>query len=328
MAQGIGRLRTIGIAAQPTFGTAATVSQYVLPLLNSPTFEPIINKIQNNAALGSSYMTNEIENGSRQVSVPLEFKIDERHAPLLFQQKFEITSVTASGETSVWEHTLEYTNSTNIWYTLFFQDDQRQDYSISNVLFNNLDFTFDQDFVRVNSTAQGSYPVTATIANTVVQPNEFVGRMVAFKIADDGVATTATNVLSVESNLAFGTNSEDTRFALGNEDLVVHEATADEFNFTVNALQANRDFYDDFTDNTGKQFDVVVESTDRFVSGSSNNTRPKIEFNIPYAKLTEFSDNSELDDLVQQSFTLKALDKVGEINAPMRIVVVNNVASY
>lgn len=328
MANGIGRLRTIGIAAQPTFGQAAASASYVLPLLNSPTISVTDQKINNDAVLGSAYMTNEVESGNRFSEVPLEFKVDEDHVPLLFKQRFSISSVTASGETAVYEHTLTFQNTTNSWYTIFMQDDQRQDYVVRDVLLNNLSWTFDGEFVRVSATAQGAAPTATAVTNTVVQPKEFVGRMVGFEYNDDGSAVTATRALTVSAEMTFGTNGEDTRFNLGNRDLGTHLLTQDEYQFTVTRNQEDRTNYDDYMANQAKQFEIVVENTDRFIAGSTNNTRPYINFSIPYAKLVEYSDDSNIDNLVQETLTLRALDKVGETNAPMQIVVRNAVASY
>lgn len=328
MANGIGRLRTMGIAAQPTFGSPAPTATYVMPLTNAPQFSATVQKVLNEAALGSAYQVNDIQNTVRFAEAPLEFKIDEDQAPLFFKQRYTIASVTASGETDVYEHTLSYANGTQSWYTLFLQDDNLQDYIVRDVLFDNLDFTFDNDFVRVSANAIGAYPTQSAVTNVVTQPKEFVGRMVSY--LDDNVpgTATATNVISLTANLDFGINSEDTRFGLGSAELAALELTADKFMFNVNRLKPDVGYYDDNENGTTKQVEINVVDTAREVSGSAAATNPSIVFTVPRAKFENYNEEPDLNELTRETFDLTALKPAGVANTPMSIVITNAVASY
>lgn len=327
MSNAIGRIRTMGIAKQPTFGTPITTATFVLALLNAPTFQAEVTKIRNEAALGSSYGINELERGNRWSTIPLEFKIDEDQAPLMLAQRFQFTSTTASGDTNAFQHVGTHSNNTLCWYTLFLEDDNRTSYIMQDVLMQNTNFALDGEFVRVTADARGSFPTTWGGTNTVVQPKEFVGRMVNFNYANDGVTVTATNILSANANLTFGVNGDDSTHFLGDQDLATNELTQDEYVFEVTTLETNRLNYDDFTNNTAKQFDFTIESTDRFIAGTTV-TRPFIQMSVPYAKLEGYSEDAPLDDLVKETFELLALDKVGEAGAPMTITVRNATTSY
>jgi hypothetical protein len=330
MSNAVGRLRTMGIAAQPTFGTAVTTSQFVLPLTNMPEIESTILKVENNAALGSAYQLNELENGNRFASVPLEFKIDEDQLPLILKQRYTITSVTASGESAVYDHTGAYSNTTNTWYTLILEDGDRTDYVVRDVLFTDMTFTYDGDFFRVSTTANGAYPEAVTVSNTVTAPKEFVGRMASFKFATTGSTTVTASALSAELTMSFGTNGDDTKFNLGSQDLGTHVLTADEaYTLAVTRNEEDRaTFYDVFTDNTPKEVDMEVTSLDRFVSGSVANTNPSVGFNFPYAKISEYTEGDNLDELVSETGTFTVLDKPGVSGAPMNFTITNATASY
>lgn len=326
MSNGIGRLRTMGIAKQPTFGSPMPSATYVFPLLNAPQMNSTVNKALNNAALGSAYQINNIVNTTRFGQAPLEFKIDEDQMPLFLSQRFSISTVTVSGETVAYEHTLSYQNTTQNYFTLFLQDDQRQDYIMPNVLFDNLDFTFDNDFVRVNAEAIGSYPTQSAVTNAITQPSEFVGRMASYKDDDYPGTVTSSALLSLTANLDFGINSEDTRFGLGDDDLQALNLTSDKFMFTPVRLKPDVSYYDDNENGTMKQFTVTVVDTGRFVSPTSTN--PSILFTVPRAKFENYTENADLEENIQETFDLVALKQPGVSGTPMSVVIVNSVSSY
>lgn len=326
MANGIGRIRTIGIAAQPTFGVAAPTATFVLPVTNAPQFSTQVQKALNEAALGSAYMVNDIQNTVRLTEVPLEFKIDERHYPLLLKQRFTISSGTVSGETAAYTHTLSYSNNTNNWYTIFLQDDDRNDYIVKDALFDNLDHTFDNDYVRVSASVIGAYPTASAVTNAITQPNEFVGRMVSYQDADVPGTATASAVLTLAANLDFGLNSDETRFGLGSAELACLQLTADKYMLNVTRLKPDTGYYDDNEAGTTKQVTLTVQDTGRFVSPTSTN--PSITITVPRAKMETYTEEPDLDDLIRESFELTMLKPAGVSNTPMRVVVVNSVASY
>lgn len=326
MANGIARLRKIGIAAQPTFGTPATTATYVLPITNATVINTMVNRVVNNAALGSSYQINDVLSTTRMAEVPLEFKVDENQFPLLFKQRFTIASVTTT-VSNVYKHTLSYSESTNSWYTLFLQDDNLQDYVVKDALLDNLDFTLDQDFVRVTANAIGAYPTQTNVVLTATQPQEFVGRMATF-LADDYPGTaTNTNVLTAALNFDFGLNSEDSRYGLGSADLAVLRLTSDRYTMSVTKLKDDVSYYDDYTANQTKTLQFKLQNTDRFVDAGTL-TRPLIQFDIPRAKIETYTEEPNLEELTRETIALVALKPANVTGTPLSITVLNSTASY
>lgn len=326
MSNAIARLRTIGVAIQPTFGTPAPSASFVVPLTNAPQFNVTVNKAMNNAALGSAYQLNDIERTTRFTTIPLEFKVDEDQLPALLKQRFTIATTTTS-EASAYQHVASYSNNTNCWYTLFLQDDNREDYIVQDALFDNLDFTFDQDFVRIVSSVIGKFPTQSAVTNVITQPKEFVGRMVSYLDDDVPGTVTATTVLALTGNLDFGINSEDTRYGLGSADLAVLRLTSDKFMFNVSQLKSDVSRYDDHNDLQMKQFRVKAESTDRFVSGTTG-TRPSIQFDVPRAKMENYTEEAENEELIRENFDLTALKPAGVSDTPMKVTIINATSSY
>jgi len=326
MATTIGRLRTMGIAAQSVFGTRAATASFVIPLTNSPEFTTKINKVMNEAALGSAYTLNDIDRSTRFTEISLEFKVDEDQFPLFFKQRFTIASVTTT-VSNVLRHTLSYTNNTNCWYTLFLQDSNLQNYVVQDALFDNHDITFDQDFVRFSSSLVGAYPSATSVINTVTQPKEFLGRMVSFLDAEATNTLTATTVLGITSSLEFGINSDATRFGLGSQDLAVLSLTSDKFMFNISQVKATTSRYVENETIPLKQLRVSMQSTDRFLS-TTTLTRPAIQFDVPRAKMENYTEEGDLDELIKENFDLTALRTVGVAGTPMSLTVLNTTISY
>ena len=330
MAPTIARLRTMGIAAQPTFGQAAPSSTVVLPLTNAPQLSAMINKVINEAALGSSYQVNDIEKTTRFTTVPLEFKIDEDQFPLIMKQRFAIASATTS-VTGVYRHTLTYTETTNCWYTLFLKDDNQQSYVVKDVLFDNHDASFDSDFIRMSSSAVGAYPTATAVSQTPIQPKEFVGRMASYLDGAVAPATvTASTVLGITANFDFGLNSEDTRFGLGSADLAVLRLTTDKYMLNVSQIKSDAARYLENENLTTKQVRVLVQSTDRYIAvANPTATRPLIQFDVARAKMENYTEEPDLNELVRENFDLTAIKQAGvTVSSPMSMTILNATASY
>lgn len=326
MSYEIGRVRSIMIAAQPTFGVPATTGSFALALTGPAQFTPVVTKIQNTAALGSDYAVNDIEKTTRHAEANFEFKLDEDLAPLLFKQRFAITSVTGT-EAGTYVHSLTFQNGTNSYYTLFLQDDLQQDYVVSDFLFDNHDITMDNDFVRFSSTGIGRFPTATAVTNVLSQPKEFVGRMVSYQDAHVPGTATATLALAITANIDFGLNSEDTRFALGSEELAVLRLTADTYMFNVSKLKSDTSRYDDYTANTMSQIVITAQSTDRFVA-SSTGTRPTIVMSVPRAKYENYTEEADLNELTKENFDLTALKPAAVNGTPMTLTITNATSAY
>lgn len=328
MSNGIGRLRTMGIALQGTFGSAESSATFVLPLMNTPMVVPVVNKLDNTSALGSGYGVNSVYTLDQYATFPFEIKVDEDQFPLLFAQKFSVSSAAAAGETVVYEHTLSYANTTQSWFTLFLQDDQRADYVMQDVLLSGLNLTLGRDFVKITGDAVGKLPASGSVTNTVTQPKEFVGRNVSYRDNDYGSAVAARDILSATANHAFNLTSEDERFKLGSGDIALNLITEDMYTLEIQKNKDGTDYYDDYVNNTKKVYDLTITDTSRYVTGSVANTNPSILLEYPAGYISEYAEDGGLSDLVKESFTLKAVDEIGVTNAPLKITVVNATASY
>lgn len=329
MSVAIGRLRTLGIAAQSTFNTAAVSPTFTLPLQDAPTVEPVQNKVRNISALGSIYESNALVNANRYANIPINVKVDEEQFPLFFKQRFNITATVVTGETTVYEHTLSYTNNTNTWYTLFLEDDNRRSWIMKNALLSDFAITMDAEFVRLEMQARGNYPETTTTANTITQPKDFVGRNVEFRYANYTSTKVTYNLLSANLTLGFSVNDEADAFFLGEDDLGTNVLVQDtDFMCEVVGLEIDKANFDDFSNNTKKHWDFQMIDTGRTITGSVGTIYPYIKLDYPVGFMETYAEDAPLDQLVKETLGLYAVDEVGVANAPLVITVRNARASY
>lgn len=324
MANGIGRLITLGIAKQSTFDTAAGSPVFTLPVTNTAKFEYTINKEENNAALGSGYEVNKTENTTQFATISPEVKVDEDHIPLLFGQRYSISTTTASGETSVYQHTLTHSNTTNHYYTLFLQDDQRDSYIMKNALISTIELMNEQGFYMSNLEITGNLPEQSSVTNTISAIKEFVGRHTTFEIADSGSSTSAVDVRNVTYSHTFNLSSEDFNFALGSPDLSAHQINSDRAEISLTKNMDSMDNFDDYRNNQAKTLKINSTNSDREVTGSTNNTNPSIVVDVPVSEYLEYTDrDGDLDTQLSEELNFLALDDPGTSDTPSKITVVN-----
>jgi hypothetical protein len=328
MANGIGRKRSMGIAMEATYGTYAATPIFTLPLLDTPRIDIKVNKERNVAALGSSYGADDVKTKNRMVEFSLNVKIDEDHVPMLLAQKFSISSVTASGETTVYNHTLTYSSSNDLAsYTLFLDDDDRTSIKTSGCRFSKINIIAEQGFLRAEIDGMGSFPTNWSGSTTIVEPNEFVGRNVVYSFGTYGSTSTATSALTATLNHEFGLSAEETNFVLGSQEISKIYNTEDIFTSEIEGnFSAFATFRDKYTANTAVQWDLNIIDTGRTVTGSSNNTTPKIKFDYKKGYIEDWSEDGGLSDILKEKVTLLAVDDPTIAAAPLEVTVTNSKA--
>jgi len=328
MAETIGRKRVMGIAKETTFATPATAPSHMLTLLETPRFEFIQNKVENEAAIGSTYAVNAVANTTRMGKVTLKVKVDEDVLPLLLLQKFS-NSTTNLGS-GAYRHTLTYLNSiannTVRSYSLFIDDTELGDLRMSGVMFNNIKFTAEiENFLIAELEGIGRLPASFTHTPLIVNPNEFVGRHIKFSLVDFSATFANVNVQKIETNLMFNLVEQD-GFVLGEQELQTLFTTENRLEVDVERIMVDTSYRTDFLNNTRKKSRIIAEDTSRVIGSSSIN--PKIQILIPDCYLIEWSEDGGLSDLVKEKFKLLSVNSVGVTDAPVQFEITNGVASY
>jgi len=330
MANGLYRKITMGIATETgSYGNGMASPTYSIPNVELQV-EEVTDKVENNAMFGSSYAVNDSMMSMQHTNFNMKMKVDENLLPLLLKQKFSISSAAVGGDTLVYTHTLSY-NTTNAGsdYTLFFQDPDRTSMKITGCKFDKIDIEATQDnFVLLTVSGKGKYPTTWTGSNTMVAPREFVGRNVAFRFATATGALASTKVLDLKLSHAFPLSDDKVNVSLGSSTYDGLYTLADRFESEVTLLMPDttiKGYYDNYTK---VQSDVTITDTGRIIVGSTTNLNPSIIFTYPIQEILKWNREGGLDELVQQKVSLLALNKTGTSDAPMKVVIKNNVASY
>lgn len=323
MANGIGRLRLKGISIQDGFGTASSTVDYFISSDEFMRFDPNISKLENEAAMGSAYGVTDVKNSVRFGSFPLNSKPDENILPVLFSPRFAFDS-TDNGD-STYTHVGTFSNTTQNWLTVFMQDDQRTDYRSKDVLFDSLNFTIAADgYINVAGTGNGHYPESGDFTVTATTTNSFIGVNADFLADDFGGTVSSIAVESINANHTFGLS--DNNFDIGDEDLTFHELTVDRYEIEITGKLADRSDYDIYTANTSRMYRLKITDTSRTIGTGSRN--PSIQFDYPLGKPIAYTDEGDLDTNLMFNTTYLANYNVDVADSPMKITVVNTVASY
>lgn len=334
--EGIQLKYIFGIAIESAgYGVAETNPTFVLP---ATEFEitPVINQAQNESMFGSSHIANDMVGVTQMANFTATVKLNEDQLPLFFRQNFTCTSTTAVGESAVYQHTLNYNSSnTGVSYTIFRQDNDHGSDLLSGAKFNSINVTPEKgNYVTVALEGVAKFPVAWTNSMNVSYLYEMTSNSVVWSYENEGVAYTETDgLLEATLNHTFNLSADDVNFDLGSQEMDALFTTGTEFSADITTRFSSRtsstdNLYYDFVNKIYKAHRFQFIDTTRFVTGSVANTRPSISFSYPSAKVTEWNEAASGQDIVTQSATLAALDKVGVSNAPLQIVVVNAVASY
>lgn len=325
MANGIGRLRLKGISLQPNFGTASTSPGFFIPADEAFLIEPVLNKAENDAAMGSGYEVVDMQNTTRFSQFPLGHKVDEDLYPLFFLQKYSI-STTDNGD-STHTHELFYKNTTQNWFTVFMQDDQRTDYRMKDVLFNGLNTAVEAGtHLTLNGQGVGHYLESGGYTVTAVDPDVFTGGDVNMYAGDFGGALAEQAVETLTANHSFSLSGEDRNFDLGNNDLAFHEIAEDRYEFEFTSKMVDRDEYDIFTANTERVYTVSVTDTGRTIGTASQN--PTIVLEYPIGKPMSFTPEGDLNTHLTFNASYLANARKSVTDSPLKITVINSTPSY
>jgi len=334
MSNGIKRRRSLGIALENAYGVyTGTTSTYALALLDSNT-EEVVNKAENNSMLGSTYEVNNSKIINKYSNISYTVKVDENVLPLLFKQKFDIASAVISGETTVYKHTLTYKNANAVTsgqsYALFIDDPDRDDMKLNGARFNNIDILGSQDgFVTLELSGMAQFPEKVAVTNAIdFTTREFVGRNIAYTQATytGTLATQKLTGMNIKHNFNLSDMSDN--ILLGDEEPSDMFTKQDRFEADCTALYSDNDIRDAWANNTRQKSQIVIEDTDRYVTGSVTNINPSITIGYPVQTINSWTKEGGADDIMKQSYTLLALDDPSVATAPITIEIINGVASY
>lgn len=325
MANGILRKITVGIAKETTYGVAAASPDFGL-LLTELSWDEEITRIENTAMVGGTYELNESKVAFKKLNFTMTAKVDEDVLPLLLLQKFDIASVLT--DVTAYTHTLTYNNdNTTTSYTLFWDDPDRGDLIAAGAVFENINFNAQPEgFVTVEISGMAKFPVAGATTVAFTGPREFLGRHTSFEIGDFGGALAAFELLEITGNHSFTLSDDDINFGLGSTDLTKLFTLNDRFELEVSAMFPDYTYYDKWCLGTTQQGKVTITDTNRIITGSS--TSPSVELEYPALEIINWERDGGANDILRQNMTLLALDKIGVADAPLKITIINGVASY
>lgn len=294
------------------------------------TMTPVVGYAENTSMMGSSYEADDARPDRLMANLEITMKLNEDVFPLLLLNKYDIATSLVVGETDVYQHIASYNGrNEGTSYKFVFIDQDRTDEQYNGVIFSALNFTVEPNaYVTVQATARANFPIATSITGTISTTGEFVSRNLRFQMVDFGSSLAGFPVTAFTASHAFGEPEETDEMGLGEYNRTVGLTTSDRFTIEATALLPDYTLRNKWRD--GQRFASLFEFEDltRFVSGSVASTRPSVSFNIPSAKVIEWSNEGGANDIRKQSFTLLALNTAGVSNTPHQITIVNAVDEY
>jgi hypothetical protein len=330
MANGIKRKQILGISKQATFGVADTQNdKYWMPVMEMTIGEEV-SYIENEAFTGSIYKANDALPVMKMCKPSFTVKVSEAELPLLLLSFGTMSSALYTGETAVYEHVVTFTNSNQKQlYTLFLDDPDRTDLIIDSFRVDTFNISFEKGgWITAEISGLARYPQTGTVSPTLTEWLEFNTRHCNFLINDEGQTVATINLLSAKLNHSFGVSDNDDNFYLGSSDLSTSFNKEAEFSHEVSLHFPDLTYKNKWSAGTRQAFRANITDTSRFVTGSVANTNPLIRFDYPSAYLSSWSEDGGAGDILKQTLTIKAIDRVTVTDAPIKITVRNAVASY
>lgn len=330
MSIGVKRKRIQGIAIEDIYGSGESTPDFALPALEFD-YTPTITQGRNTSMYGSNYELNDVINDVRMTNFSMTVKVSEDIVPLLFSSAFSISSTAVSGESTVYEHTLTYANtSTGNSFTLFVEDADRGSEYIAGCRFNNITInTVRGDYLQMTIDGVGIFPQTWGGDVTLAYRQEFASRMLSMQYEPEGSGFNGNaEVINATINHIFNLAGDEDNFDLGSIDLDRVLTTTHQFTSDVTAVYTDKTERNQYRDGDYRATQFTAVDTSRVVSGSTQSTNPLVRFTQPSTRIVTWAENGAANDILKQDFTLEALNKVGISDAPETITVINAVASY
>lgn len=330
MAIGVKRKRIHGISIEETYGSGEATAEFALPALEFD-YTPTITQGRNTSMYGSNYELNDVINDVRMTNFSIRAKVSEDIVPLLFSSAFSISSTTVSGETAVFQHTLTYANtSTGNSFTLFVEDDDRGSEYIAGCRFNNITLeTVRGDYLQMSIEGVGKFPQAWGGDVTLAYRQEFASRNLSMQYEPEGSGFSGNaDVINATINHIFNLAGDEDNFDLGSEELDRLLTTTHQFTSDITAVYPDHTIRDQFEDGEYRGLQITVLDTGRVITGSTESTNPLLRFTQPSTRITTWAEEGSANDILKQTFTLEALNKIGIADAPETIFVVNAIEDY
>jgi hypothetical protein len=327
MAKGIGRLISLGIGRETTRGSAVT-PQYWIPW-SDLDFQEKDEKVLDEATVGV------IEDSVGQTIVKQwaegkwKAPIGDKHFPLiLYAALGSITSNTKSGETTVYDHSINVQQSAQHQSLTIGIDDPiaGQDYQHALGVIQDLELSYELGKILEYSVSVKAKKGTAVaLTPSVVSENRFTHKHFSFKLADTQAGLDAASPLSLRSLSLKINKNVDEDLALGSLSPVdfLNKHLSIEGNLEA-VWQNETDFKQLALAGTPKAMRIDLVNSDVTIGSSSN---PRIKIDLYKVIFKEITKPLKLNDVVIQTLSFKAHYSISD--AKMISVLCNNtVSSY
>lgn len=324
MAQGIGRDGIIALGIESTYKTEAASANAVIQPLNKVVFEPVIEKVRNESATGSSYGLSGLDKTTQMATTTIETKFNENTLPVLLRSWFSISTQNDTPVVGAYTHTLAYAPS-QTGLTIAQVDANRGAFAITGALLESFTITQEKDYLKGSFSYTGQYIASASLSGSASTQAEFNNNHMTFAWEDVGTGVAAGSIERYELS---GSATLDQYFALGSPDIASQRITeVSELLQKFTLLMPDYTYRTEFAGDQAKVTKTTITdtSTARYITGT---TSPSIVFDTPISYISSFAENSDLAASNRQDLEVLAVDAPSTADAPMKITIVNGISAY
>lgn len=328
----LGREPYLGIGIESTAGTAVAASKY-LPFVTC-TVRGIQEPIADESAKGVRDKTWGAITGKKRGEGDVEIYVDaENAAYLLYPALGSIATATASGESSVYEHTITRKSSNPPkTVTLIYNDTQdTRKYVYSTI--NNLELNVADGLATISANILSKFPSTGTASQSVSEERilAFKDYSVKFGSGANGTAALAAAASATATPLSSFTlrinNNAEVQHLSGDNDVAQVSMSEFEINgeyvlFYENTT--NRDHYETMLDSSNAVRAMIVTFTGDSIGSAETE---EIEIRIPNFHLTDRGIDTGVSGFITENPSFTAEYDPTETKT-IQVKITNQTASY
>lgn len=303
MVKFLGREESIGFGLQA--GTTA-VSPQVWTRHMKNGLKPVVNKKNNESAMGRPEKFNDSAVVSRWTEGDVEFKLqDQSIGYALYSFYGGVTTTTnADASTTVKDHTFVATPGAAVKPLTIVAKNPVFDRAYPNAELSDIEVTSESGdwvMVKVGVVAGDKQTVTSTVAYT--DENEFTGAHVSAKLAANVAGIGAATALEITKMRITQSRPKTPFVPLGSKTAVGNDSEALEVTGELVLRYKDTDLEDLWYNNTKRALQIKIENNDVTIGTSA---RPSLTFTAPQVTLDTLERSDDLDSYVEQTITFNA----------------------
>lgn len=303
MANNIGRITTLAIGVESTFGTKASALTEIPWMSN---FDPSPQKTLGRDTSAFGRIENQTQTDLIQEwSTPsFEAIVRQDVFGILMYAALGTVNTTGPTDTSVYTHAFTVKNDNTPKSLTISWEDSNESEMITGCVLNSMTWNYvSDDYVKVTVDFVGLKQETDTETFTYTQDNKYTAKMSTVKFAANVAGLGAASVINYQDASFTITKNAEPIWAIGSTEPTAIVNKTLEIAGDFNLVMSSETYRDLYLNNTVQAIQFDSTNTDVTIGAATN---PSVTWVFAKCYITEYSYPRSEDDLVTQGFTFEA----------------------